>query len=113
MASIEPSPPAFDLASEEQGICQKDEVNTEIKPGKFEAIPGYKINNILRSSFVFTVCRVVGDSLAPQRCRLGPLAPSETDQSPLAPLAPPSFKIYFRREYKYSEERKYNYRTNR
>ena len=40
MASIEPSPPAFDLASEEQGICQKDEVNTEIKPGKF---PGYKI----------------------------------------------------------------------
>ena len=35
MASVEPQPPSYDLCSEEQGICQKDEVNTEIKPGKF------------------------------------------------------------------------------
>lgn len=34
MSSVEPTPPSFDLGSEEQGICQKDEVNTEIKPGE-------------------------------------------------------------------------------
>ena len=39
MASIEPTPPAYDLVSEEQGICQKDEVNTDIKPGKFYFSP--------------------------------------------------------------------------
>ena len=39
MASIEPTPPAYDLVSEEQGICQKDEVNTDIKPGKFYISP--------------------------------------------------------------------------
>ena len=36
MASVEPTPPAYDLAAEEQAICQKDEVNTDIKPGKFK-----------------------------------------------------------------------------
>ena len=39
MASVEPSPPAYDLVSEEQGICQKDEVNTDIKPGEFDFSP--------------------------------------------------------------------------
>ena len=65
MASIEPSPPAFDLASEEQGICQKDEVNTEIKPGKFSGYKIYIMYNILRFSSVSAIFGVVGDFLAP------------------------------------------------
>jgi len=40
MASVEPAPPAYEYnigeegEAEQQGICQKDEVNTDIKPGE-------------------------------------------------------------------------------